>query len=806
MLDDVRVLDLTDQRGLMCGAMLAQLGADVIAVEPPDGNPARRLAPFTHDSRGLDASLVWQAHAAGRRSVLIDLDQDQGRKQLDFLIRSADILVESGGIDGLPDYAEASRLNPGLIYVSISAFGSDGPKAGYAATDLTVSAASGTLAITGDRDRPPLRIGVPQAFLHAGAEAAAHVLVALEERQRSGRGQHLDVSAQVAMASCTQSLILADAVGAPPALRSGIGTRGPKREIRLYWPAVDGHVAITLLFGQAIGPFTRRLMEWVYEAGYCDEATRDKDWIAYTTLLSSGEEPFDEYVRVCECIALLTRSKTRRELFEEAARRRLLIAPVNSVAEVVESEQLKHRGYWETRQVSGQAVRVPGAFAEFDRRRPGVPVAAPQLGQHTEEVLKEWSERSSLPARGAPDRIAYPLEGLKVLDLMWVLAGPVATRALADFGATVVRVESGRRLDTARTLQPFVDGRMTGLDASALFHNVNANKLMITLDPTMPEGREVILDLVRWADVVAESFSPGVLESWDLSYDTLRQVNPQVVMASSSLMGQTGPLTRFAGFGTLAAAVSGFTSLAGWPDRPPAGPYGAYTDYVSPKFLVAAFIAALRQRRRTGLGTYVDLSQVEASVHFLAPAVLDYEVNGHVWRADGNRDLNMAPHGVYQSAGDDEWIALACRDDADWNALLEVIGDPVLSDPRFRRAASRMAVQDDIDTAISRWTRERSPGEAEDVLQAKGIPAHAVLNGAGLTADPQLQHLGHFNPITSGEARSTIEAPRVRFSRTPGRRATAVPTMGRDTLQVLTEFLGYTGERIAELTTTGAIT
>jgi len=241
---------------------------------------------------------------------------------------------------------------------------------------------------------------------------------------------------------------------------------------------------------------------------------------------------------------------------------------------------------------------------------------------------------------------AAPLADVKVLDFMWVIAGPSATRVLGDYGATVVRVESTRRIDTARTLAPFHGGR-PGAERSALFHNANSNKRMLTLDPTNPAGRAVVLDLVRWADVVTESFAPGVMHRWGLDYATLRTVRPDVVMLGTCLMGQTGPWASFAGYGNLAAAIAGFSNLGGWPDRPPAGPFSAYTDYVSPRFTAAVILAALEHRRRTGEGQYVDLSQAEASLHFLGPALLDYVVNGRVWPRHGNRDPDMAPHGVY---------------------------------------------------------------------------------------------------------------------------------------------------------------
>src|SRR5215475_9063751 len=265
-----------------------------------------------------------------------------------------------------------------------------------------------------------------------------------------------------------------------------------------------------------------------------------------------------------------------------------------------------------------------------------------------------------------------PLADVKILDLMWVMAGPAGTRILADYGATLVRVESSKRIDTARTLQPF-HNRKPGPDSSALYQNLNTGKLGLSLDLNNEKAREVVRDLVRWADVVTESFSPRAMRGWGLDYESLRQLKPDIIMLSSCLMGQTGPWAQFAGFGNLAAAISGFFNLVSWPDRPPAGPFSAYTDYVAPRFTALSILAALEHRRQTGQGQYIDQSQAEASLHFLTPAILDYTVNGRIQEKMGNHDLSLAPHGVYPAVGKDRWIVLAIQTEQQWQALCSVM-------------------------------------------------------------------------------------------------------------------------------------
>jgi crotonobetainyl-CoA:carnitine CoA-transferase CaiB-like acyl-CoA transferase len=830
VLSPYRVLDLSDDGALLCGQILADLGADVIQIEPPGGARARARGPFAGGRPDPERSLFWWAYARNKRGIVLDLDTPAGRDALLALAKSADFLIESFPPGEMArrglGYEALAAANPALCMVSITPFGQQGPKAGWSATDLTLLAAGGPLALTGDEDRAPVRVAVPQAMLHAGAEAAVGALVALHERLASGRGQHVDVSVQQAVTICTQAYILADAVGAPTNARTAGGVKVGRFRVRLVYPAKDGHVSITHLFGSTIGPATRRLMEWVYECGYCDAATRDKDWIAYHALLMRGEEPIEEFERVKEAVARCTASKTKAELFQAALDRSLLIAPIATIRDVAASDQLAARAWWRAHPGPDETpVRYPGPFAHFS----AAPIAhrrrAPRLGEHEADLSGDAATRSVGEAttrsagrattrenlRGASMGAAstggrLPLDGVKILDFMWALAGPLATRTLADYGATVVRIESTRRIDVCRTLTPYLDDEIDAENAS-VFHTTNAGKRMLTLDPTRPGGRQVVLDLVRWADVVAESFTPKGMKGLGLDYETLRRVKPDLIMLSTCLMGQTGPTARFAGFGNLAAALSGFYELAGWPDRAPAGPFGAYTDYIAPRYNAVAILAALEHRRRTDEGQHIDLSQAEASLHFLAPALLDYFVNGEVASRDGNRDREMAPHGVYPCAGDDRWVAIAVRDERDWRALCTAMETPELAeDPGLASAAARLARCDELDARLCAWTRARPMGEVEALLQARGIPASAVQNSPECVRDPQLRLRGHFVSIPhAGKGQAVVEGSRFRLSRTPARIEAPAPSYGLDNQWVLGDLLGYDDERITELVISGAL-
>ena len=401
---------------------------------------------------------------------------------------------------------------------------------------------------------------------------------------------------------------------------------------------------------------------------------------------------------------------------------------------------------------------------------------------------------------------AAALADVKVLDLMWAIAGPAATRVLADYGATVVRVETSKRTDICRTLTPFHE-LPPGPEGAVLFHNMNAGKLMITLDLTNPEGRSVFLDLVRWADVVAEAYTPGTMRALGLDYESLRQVKPDVIMLSTCLMGQTGPLASFAGFGNLAASVTGFGLLCGWPDRPPAGPFGAYTDYIAPRFSAAMILAALDHHRRTGEGQHLDLAQAEASIHFLAPAILDYTVNGRVQTASGNDDPEAVPHGVYPAVGDERWLAITERNDTEFAALCDLIGHAeLLHDRRFVNADARRRHRDELDVILTTWTRTHDAHVAETLLQEAGVPASVAASSRDLCDDPQLAHREHVRHLEHPTYGTTpVEGSRFRLSRTPAAIGGAAPTLGRDNQYVLETILGYDEERITELVIAGAL-
>ena len=782
-----RVIDLTDDRGGLAGMFLAQLGADVIAVEPPEGQRTRRLAPFADDQPGPEQSLVHRALNRGKRSVVAS-----GPDDLDRLVAGADVVLHSGAMDDV-DLGAWRSAHRRLVTVNITPFGETGPKSGWAATDITLVAASGAMSLTGDDDRAPLRLSEPVVWNFAGLDAACAALMALTERARSGLGQHASVSAQASYMSANQLLGTYPLVGQEPGRRVAGGLRQGPLLSKVLNKCADGYVAALFAFGPVFGPYTIRLWNWVHREGGCSDSFKDVDWVGFGMLLTDDPEALEIFHEGNEVLAQFLATKTRAEITAAAEEHRLLVTVALTTRDLLESPHFGVRGYWDV--IDG--VRHNGRFARFTSTPLRPQRAASTLGQHTDEVVAEPVSRVEVGAGASEDLL--PLDGVKVLDFSWAIAGPEATRHLADFGATVIRIESEAKPDPVRGAVPFM-GEQGGFENSLLWHSFNAGKLSFTMDIAAAEVRPVMMDLVRWADVIVESFSVGVLEGRGFGADRLLELNPDVIVLSSTLAGQTGPLRKLSGFGTTGAAVSGLYPTTGWPDRDPAGPWGTYTDFPAPRFAVMAILAALDHRRRGGGGQHIDFSQAEGAMHLLGPAFLDDEVNGRegTWR--GNSDRNMAPHGVYPVAGDDRWIAIACEDDAQWRALAGLLGSARADlglDDRHAAAA-------EIEAEITEWTRGQGVAELEALLQDHGVAAHRVAVPDDLQADPQLAHRDHFARVAHPvHGRTWAERKGFDLHRTPAVLENAGPTLGQHLWDVLTEHLGYDDDSASEWIATG---
>ena len=636
------------------------------------------------------------------------------------------------------------------------------------------------MAITGFDDRTPLRTGAISAWSHAGVAAAGGALLALRQRDRTGAGQLVDVSAQLACNLAASYSLLTSHVGASRIRRaSAVGAAFP-----FIWPAKDGFVSITLGFAGPMMGFARNLLTWLERTGSIDSSLASFDWPTHLAGLKPGAD-MQPLQRLKDAIGTFLMSRTKAELLAGAIEHGVLIVPVSSTHDLLESPQLAARDYW----WRSRGTTFPGPFAHFSSQPIELKNPAPALNATERAAFRPRARSLEHDTEGSdPSVSCLPLEGVNVLDFTWVMAGPWSTRVLADYGATVVKVESRKRLDLVRILGPFYNDKLTP-ESSASFASINAGKLSIELDPNTPEGKETILALVDWADVVVESFSPKAMKKWGLDYPVLAARKPGLVMLSTCLFGQTGPYSSIAGYGTMGAALGGMVLPTGMPDRAPCGPFGPYTDYVAPRFSVLALVAALHHRDRTGEGQYIDQSQAESAMQFLSVALAETSRGAPVPDRIGNTDPQCFPHDAFRCEGDDQWIAIAVRDRRDWRALVAAIGNPALTDSALEDVAARRKHASTIDQAISAWTLPRRANDVEAALQRAGVPAHVVAN-AGADPDAQLVHRGHFVHCTHAvHGDVVVESVGYRLSgATP--RVGKVPSLGGDGDLVRREILG----------------
>jgi benzylsuccinate CoA-transferase BbsF subunit len=400
-----------------------------------------------------------------------------------------------------------------------------------------------------------------------------------------------------------------------------------------------------------------------------------------------------------------------------------------------------------------------------------------------------------------------PFEGINILDFTWTGTGPFSLNPLAFYGATLIKVESRERPDALRSLGPFKDG-VAAPEQSYYFAFCQVGKRYnITLNMSHPKAKGLAERLVAWADIVADSYATGTMEKWGLDYDSLKKIKSDIIMMRTCMHGHTGPLARHHGQGFILTALSGVDSILSWPDRAPAGAFGALTDFIAPQFNTICLMAALDYRRRTGKGQYIDQSQHEAAMQVITPLILDYTVNRRDQTPRCNRSDYAAPHGIYRCLGDDRWCAIAVFTDEEWESFCKVIGNPVLArDPKYITLADRKKNEDDLDGIVEEWTEKRSPEEVMNPMQTSGVAAGVVSDARDLAEDPQLAHYNFF------EERDHPVIGRIPFYHGPCFRLSETPyEIGRATMigehneYVYTDLLGLSDEEWAQLMAEGAI-
>ena len=809
MLSPYRVLDLTDARAELGPLILAGLGADVIKVEPPGGSASRREPPLDAAlPAGLQSSR-FHALNRGKRSVVLDLTGSAGRADFSRLVGSAAFLFENAAPGAMAARGlgfEALRtISPRLVYVAVTPFGQDGPYAHHLATDLTLAAMGGMMALNGDADRRPVRITVPQTWHHAAAESAVAALVAHFRRLATGEAQFVDVSVQAAVFWTGLNAMIAHAIQGADIERNGTLLQLSTLVTPLVYPCADGEVVLI-----TTTPTLSRLIPWMLADGTVSREWVDaENWQTYEARMLTGAGLVHPVAAVRERVRAYCAQYRKQDLFARGIAGGATLAPVNTIADVLALAHLDARRYWEPYPLAdGRTLRAPGPFVRLSRTPVSFRGSAPAVGEHTNEVLGRAPVTTSPPAPARPrgDASTLPFAGVRVADFSWIGVGPITAKYLADHGATVVHVETEQPVDRLRVVGPFKDN-IPGVNRCQFFGSFNTSKLSLALNLKHPEGLAVAKRLIAWADLCLDSFTAGTMAALGLGYEVARELNPSIVMASTCLMGQTGPAAGLAGYGYHAAAISGFYEITGWDDRPPAGPFNAYTDTIAPRFLAATLMAALEHRRRTGEGQYIDQAQMESALYFLAPEILDHQLSGRLPRRAGNDACAAAPHDAYPCAGTDQWIAIAVETDAQWAALRSALGEPAwAAAAKLDTTAGRCAQRALIDAKLAEFTSRHPPRDLMLRLQAAGVPAGMVQRSSDHLQDPQLHHRRFFHPLLHPEMGEVpYEGHQFRIAGYDSGPRTPAPCLGEHSIQVLQEILGYDDEDLARIAASGSL-
>jgi crotonobetainyl-CoA:carnitine CoA-transferase CaiB-like acyl-CoA transferase len=783
-LTGVRVLDLsTEIAGPYCTKLLADAGADVLKIEPPDGDPLRRWSASGRALGPAEDGVLFRFLNTSKRSAVVDLGRPDATEQLLDLAAAADLVI-AGRLPFAPAALwERSRQTS---LVSITPFGSDGPWRDRPATEFTLQAWCGSTAARGTLDRPPIAAGGRLGEWLGGSYAAVAALTAHYGARRGGRGLHVDLSLLEVMAlTMAPNIALWESMAGQPAIFAR------SVEIPSIEPTADGYV------------------------GFCTITAQQ--WRDFLVLIERPELVDDEGLarwderarRVDEVYAMIhrwTRRHRAAEIVPRAAALRIPVAEIGSGATVPRFDHFVARGAFVTHpQASFVQPRPPYRLSDAALRPPS---PAPRLGDSD----AAWLARDQPPAPGEPRatqatslHATLPLAGLRIVDFTAFWAGPFATHYLAALGADVIKVESIQRPDGMRfqsVRQPSQDGWW---EWGALFQQVNVGKRGITLDLSRPAGVALVRRLLAGADAAIENFSPRVMENLGLGYDTLAAGNPRLIMVRMPAFGLDGPWRDRVGFAQTMEQVTGMAWITGFADGPPVIPRGP-CDPLAGLHALAALFVALAQRERSGRGQLVEATMVEAALNAAAEIVLEHSAHGAALTRDGNRGPVGAPQNLYPCRGDDRWLAIAVTGDRQWQALARAMGRPEwASDPGFAGAAQRRAQHERIDEQLTAWCREHDASALADQLLALGIAAAPVTSAARLGDNPQLRARGFFEAVRHTVV-GTHETCTLPFRLASGERWSRrpAPTLGEHTDEVLRE-LGVADDELAALRAEGVI-
>jgi len=781
----LRILELSNSvSGEYCGKLVADFGAEVLKIEPPGtGSDTRRIGPFTVTGAAPEHSGLFGYLNTNKRSVCVDLAVPEGKHALHRLLERVDAVVDdhpSGWLESLGiGPGELDSRYPRLIVCSITPFGYDAPAAMHKAYGLNVFHSSGWgyhSPSEPDPGKPPLKgAGRFHVDYESGLSAALALVAAVYWRASSGRGQFLDISQQQSMASLSDYVLGQMLAGTMEVStrRQAFDLRGPAT----FFECLDGYVYLWL----------SEPAHWEGLRALLDEPAWMLDFPERWLELHLSEER----IRRCRAqIAQWMQGQHRSAVATRAQKLGIPVVPVNTVEDLFESEQLLFRGFFSSMEhpVLGR-LRYPTVPYRMSATPASIDRVAPLLGEHTDTILRDATSAGRPVPAPVLDaaRPAGPLQGVRVLELTKIWAGPYTGKLLALLGAEVIRVESYDSLDATRRYG------VKDINDAPGFQAINPGKYSVQLNVRTEEGRHLIKELVKKSDLFIENLRPGAAGRLGLGYDVLSSLRPGIVAVSMSMYGHEGPLSYQTGYAPCFSALAGVCHLVGYEDGPPRLLNIRYGDSSYGTAAAFAAVVALCHQQRTGQGQFVDVSAVESLAAMLGDSFMEYSLTGQVPTRNGNRHSEMAPHGCYPCSAE-EWISIAVRTDEEWESLCEVMGEPALAG-RYADGLSRQIAAAELDQILGSWTCTQDAGALATLLHDCGIAAFKSLSSIDLVGDEHLWNRAFYTQVTDNKQRSIpiVGAP-WRMSATPAVTHRAAPTLGEHNDYVLGELLGLSAE------------
>ena len=780
-LKGLRVLDLSDEKGELCGRILGDLGADVLKIESSHGTVSRTLGPFSPDG----TSLYYAYRNMNKRSASIGFDTPEGAHDLFALIKQSDVLIETFLPGTLAELGISPELllseNPSLIIVSLTDFGQTGPDSSFVGTDEVVFARSGWLSVSGVIDKPPLLAPGSISYDTLGIVGAYATLLGILHRDRNGTGQHIDVSA-------VEALSQMNTWGIPNASASEV-SGGPATLIRsgdspLYphIPCADGFVRQVILAPRQ----WKALWEWMGSP----ESFADEYW----------ESTINRYLNLDVINPLFWEHWQNKPMIEgciEAQKRGVIATPMLKPSDVLANTHYKSRGTFQTLEITnGLTAPVMSGFAEVDGKRVGYRFPAPTFDQDDPEFSQTpfpLPTKSLTPAD-------LPLEGLKVVDFGHGGVGVECGRMLAEYGADVIKIESWEYPDFIRIV---LGGTMT-----ASFASSNRTKRAFGANLKNEKAREVVLELIKDCHVVIENNSTGTMDALGLGYDAIKQINPNAVMISSQLMGSKGDFANWNGYGPTIQTVSGLSWLWAFKDGdPPPGTTAIHPDHLAGRLSAVFALAAIVNINRGAIGNHIEVAQVEVLLGTLGDLFCKEAIQPDSVIPQGNDSDRGAPWGPFPCKDDESWCVVCVRNDEEWEKLSTLMHlDPEIT-KKYLSSAYRLEHRETLNSIVSTWSVSLSSLEVEKMCQNAGIPAGRVLNAAEQLSDehlltrnflPKVEQLGGVGEII-------LDGACITGSKMASPVITRAPLIGEHTEEICRENLLMESEKFESLLASGAL-